>query len=260
MKNMKKIYSVLSKAYLFLIAVLTIISLIFLIADLTGAISLSDSPFLQIEIAIWLIYVLDYLVRLIQAKDKRQFLKKNLLDLFAIIPVYPITLVLKNFKMFQLLKTADFLKIIRFLRIGIFLKLISQRTGKFLHTNGFIYILYGNIGIILISSIIMSYTENMSFLDALWWSFVTCATVGYGDISPKSTGGRIIAVILMLFGISSLGMLTGTITTYFTQKYHKKNVPHSELKQDDELTALLNQATPEEKQKILEIAKILLKK
>ena len=50
------------------------------------------------------------------------------------------------------------------------------------------------------------------------WSFVTTTTVGYGDISPESHIGRIIAVILMITGIGFVGMLTGTIATFFLGK------------------------------------------
>ena len=67
----------------------------------------------------------------------------------------------------------------------------------------------------LISSVAISYFENMSLIESIWWSFVTATTVGYGDISPVSLGGRIIASMLMLVGIGTIGMLTGTIATYF---------------------------------------------
>ena len=54
--------------------------------------------------------------------------------------------------------------------------------------------------------------------DALWWSLVTATTVGYGDISPESAGGRIVAAILMLVGIGLIGMVTGSVATYFVSK------------------------------------------
>lgn len=94
--------------------------------------------------------------------------------------------------------------------------LLNKRLHVFLHTNNFIYVLYTSLVLVLTSSFLMAYIEDQSFGDALWWSIVTCTTVGYGDISPATTLGRIIAIVLMIFGIGLLGMLTGTITTYFT--------------------------------------------
>jgi voltage-gated potassium channel len=54
--------------------------------------------------------------------------------------------------------------------------------------------------------------------DAIWWSLVTVTTVGYGDISPATTGGRIIGVVVMIFGIGFLGMFTATIASIFVER------------------------------------------
>lgn len=54
--------------------------------------------------------------------------------------------------------------------------------------------------------------------DAVWWSFVTVTTVGYGDFFPKTMGGRIIGVVVMIFGIGFLGMFTATIASIFVER------------------------------------------
>jgi voltage-gated potassium channel len=51
--------------------------------------------------------------------------------------------------------------------------------------------------------------------DAFWWAIVTATTVGYGDISPASTEGRLIAVVLMLVGIGAISILTATVASIF---------------------------------------------
>jgi len=51
--------------------------------------------------------------------------------------------------------------------------------------------------------------------DAFWWAIVTTTTVGYGDVSPVTTEGRIIAVALMFVGIGFIGVFTATITSFF---------------------------------------------
>ena len=47
------------------------------------------------------------------------------------------------------------------------------------------------------------------FVDALWWSFSTATTTGYGDITPKTYAGKILGILLMLMGTALFAMYTG---------------------------------------------------
>ena len=62
------------------------------------------------------------------------------------------------------------------------------------------------------------FEPTFSYLDAAWWTIVTITTVGYGDIYPFSSGGRVVGVFLMLFGIGFLGMLTATLASTFVEQ------------------------------------------
>ena len=54
--------------------------------------------------------------------------------------------------------------------------------------------------------------ENVqSFFDSIWWAMVTITTVGYGDIAPVTTGGRVVSMLLMMLGIGFLGLTTGVV-------------------------------------------------
>jgi voltage-gated potassium channel len=66
-----------------------------------------------------------------------------------------------------------------------------------------------------------------SFGDALWWAVVTATTVGYGDVSPSTLEGRVIAVILMLTGIGVIGVFTATLASFFFEQDAKD--PNAEL-------------------------------
>lgn len=61
-------------------------------------------------------------------------------------------------------------------------------------------------------------TEIRGFGDALWWSVVTVATVGYGDVVPRTTGGKIIAVATIFGGVGLLSIITATIASIFVER------------------------------------------
>lgn len=66
------------------------------------------------------------------------------------------------------------------------------------------------------------FEDDRPFPDALWWAIVTLTTVGFGDISPLTAGGRLIGVVLMFFGIGVLGTFTATIAGVFVEKRLRK--------------------------------------
>jgi len=74
----------------------------------------------------------------------------------------------------------------------------------------FISVFLGAFAEYIVESSIQGSKIN-SFGDALWWSIVTVTTVGYGDIYPITTLGRIIASILMIIGIMILGLFISTL-------------------------------------------------
>ena len=87
---------------------------------------------------------------------------------------------------------------------------------------GVLVILY-ILGLLLLTLILMPAFEGMdspfgSTLNNFWWYFVTITTVGYGDISPVSSGGKIFAILIMLSGIGLAAGLITYVSTAFIER------------------------------------------
>lgn len=59
--------------------------------------------------------------------------------------------------------------------------------------------------------------------DAIWWSWVTITTVGYGDYTPITTGGRIVAMVLMVVGVGLFSSMSGLIASWLLQPPKKED-------------------------------------
>jgi voltage-gated potassium channel len=84
-----------------------------------------------------------------------------------------------------------------------------------------------------------------SFGDALWWAVTTVSTVGYGDVVPTDTAGRLVGVALMLVGISLMPTVTSLVVSVFiaqrTREQRETEDAHREavIQRLDELAARL---------------------
>lgn len=61
-----------------------------------------------------------------------------------------------------------------------------------------------------------------TFGDSVWWTCETLTTVGYGDVTPVTTGGRVIAAFVMLIGLALLGAVTGSFSSWLYQTFARE--------------------------------------
>lgn len=99
-----------------------------------------------------------------------------------------------------------------------------QQLFLFLQRENIINLLVVILIIVMTSGALIAFFEpNLSFVSGIWWSIVTLTTVGYGDISPSTAGGRILAVLIMFFGIGLLGTLSASLATLLIRKRMKED-------------------------------------
>ncbi|MBO3075851.1 potassium channel family protein [Staphylococcus xylosus] len=155
------------------------------------------------------------------SKDKKEWIKKNYLDLVTLIPLNSI---------FQL---ARFARLFRIIKILLMTKRYFTPFFNFIQTNGLKTVFSITFISILISAIPLTFFELSvkSYNDGVWLAIVTVTTVGYGDVSPETLIGRITSVYLMFFGIGLVAMITGSIAAYFLKGKEKSNIKES-LKHD----------------------------
>jgi voltage-gated potassium channel len=193
---------------------LLILSVIFVaVLALPYAVHLDHPERLAITAAnalIWVAFAGDYLMRLYLARDRRQYVRSNLLDL--VIVVLPF------------LRPLRALRLLRLLRLGAVGGLLYRRSGSF-HARVSAYVGTTAVVVIILAGLAMFDAERdapkgniKTLADALWWAATTVTTVGYGDRYPTTATGRLIAVVLMVVGIALLGVVTAAIAAWFVQR------------------------------------------
>ncbi|MDP5274478.1 potassium channel family protein [Chengkuizengella axinellae] len=191
----------------------------------------NNETFELVDWLIWGVFAVDVSVRFITADKKWEYVKKNPFDIIAAIPFDAI---------FQFARIVRLFRVIR--AIAIASRLFKPTILEIFQINGLNKVVASVFALIFILSIPIAFVEPSidSYNDAIWWSIVTATTVGYGDFSPETPWGRMIAVVLMVFGIGLIGMVTGSIATYFMEGKKEENPKIEYLKKEldrfDELT------------------------
>ncbi|MDX8405013.1 MAG: ion transporter [Mariprofundus sp.] len=194
------------------LALMTIIVLSVIVGMLGTVKHLEDDwqfLFYALESGVVILFILEYMARLYSAHRPLEYALSfyGIIDLATILPVLIIG---DTSTAIRLLRVLRMLKLVRYLRA---LQLFISSMKDVLEI---IAVVVAAISIvILVAGNLIYFLEPQIIADAFegcWWSLVTMTTVGYGDIVPQTTGGRILASSLIVIGVSMFAMLTGVIS------------------------------------------------
>jgi len=174
------------------------------------------------DTVIALIFLTEFVYNLVRAPNRAAWLRGHWWELLASIPINHGTAQL--LRGLRLLRVFRLMRLLRLVRFVVRFKVMLQVAGEFAEQTYLIYI--ATIGGVVLASGALGFhymeagaNPNVhSLWDSFWWTVVTVTTVGYGDIYPVTTGGRILAIFLMLGGIATMGAITGAIAAYFIKR------------------------------------------
>jgi voltage-gated potassium channel len=176
------------------------------------------SPALNtLDWAVWSVFAIEFLF-IVSLAPRVQVLKPSTAADFAVVllsfPLFP--------NLLALTRLARLVRLLRLARLAGVTARGLTALKEILGRRGLLYIVAITTLIILVGgaciSILEPGTVKGGYGDGIWWAIVTATTVGYGDISPSTLWGRVIAVLLMLVGIGLVSTLAASITSYFVQQ------------------------------------------
>ncbi|MGK8491645.1 ion channel [Nocardia asiatica] len=166
----------------------------------TGASPRLDAWLTRVDVVIWAVFALDFVVRLWLSGNRWRFLRTHPVDLLIVVlpPLRPL----------RLLRAA---------------MLVIGTLNRNTTTRARLAVFVGASSILLLLLCSLAFfdaeygaadSKIHNFGDALWWSMVSVTTVGYGDVYPVTTEGRLISLILMTLGIGLISFAIGTTTSW----------------------------------------------
>ena len=163
-------------------------------------------------IALFVVFLVDYVVRLSLAQPRAKWFFKHLWEL-------PILLL-------------PFLRPLRLLSLAVVINALQRAIGHTIRGRVLVYTAFGAVAIVHAASLAIldvegnrpdKHSEIDTLGDALWWAMTTVTTVGYGDLRPVSAEGRLVAVALMLAGVTLLGSITATLASWIVQRVSEED-------------------------------------
>ena len=175
----------------------------------------------------WVLFGIDYLVRIVLARRRWRFIRTHLLDLAI--------LALPMFRQLRALRVITAISVLN-------RQLRDDARGRV------VFYVVGSVTLIgFVASLAVLDAERdapeasiTTFGEAVWWTITTISTVGYGDRYPVTVEGRLVAASLMVAGIALLGVVTASLASWFVENLRQSG--EAVERELDEVSADVNRA------------------
>lgn len=230
---LKKLYRIIyfsdTKSGKFFDIALLILILISTILAMLETVTIINVKFNRIfylsQLIITILFTIEYTLRIATIKDKKEYILSpmGIIDFIAIVPFY-LSLIFPVLHFFVIVRMLRMLRIFRIFNLADY-----QQDGKYIvkalkesSRKIYIFLLFLVIFIIIIGAcmyVIEGGKNGFSSIpQSIYWAVVTITTVGYGDVSPATAGGKFLSIIVMLCGYSIIAVPTGIVTSQFRRQ------------------------------------------
>lgn len=247
-----------------LLPILIIMSVLVMVFEVTATGDFYD----RLEIINWsltLVFTVEYILRIV-ANSYTKSIKKYILsfdgiiDALSILPFYTVASIPSiDITILRVLRLLRIVRTFKFLQYSKELKkvqtILSAKKKELFVSIGFMLFM------IFLSSIVIFIVEHeaqpekySNLFDSLWWAVETLTTVGYGDIGPVTTLGKILTMFIAVFGIGIVAIPTGIISSGFVEYEKDKSDKYVHLQMIADLKergVLSSEEFEEEKRQIL---------
>ncbi|WP_406534096.1 ion channel [Methanobrevibacter sp.] len=178
------------------------------------------------DVVLCVILLFDFFYKLQETDQKGTFFKYNVLFLIASIP----------FELFLpvYFMAFRFMLLLKLFKLSGVLERYFESIHRFIEGTKFDKIVTWIVFVVIVFTLaIYLFDSTLGLFDSLWYVVVTLTTVGYGDIMPNTFPARLVSLLLLVMGIFVFSMLTGAISSYFTDK-----ILNIESDAEQELSAL----------------------
>jgi voltage-gated potassium channel len=153
--------------------------------------------------SIWLAFAAEVVIMLAVVSDRKAWVRAHLLDLAIVVLTPPFLAALAPVRLLRLLR------LLRLFRLAPLLRRVGSAEGLRYAA------LLAAITAVAGGAAFSALEKGHSTADGLYWAVTTMTTVGYGDLSPETVGGKVLAVVVMLVGIGFVAILTAAIAQRF---------------------------------------------
>ena len=211
-------YDNFSSVPMFIVSITWLVSTFFTWAPALAPIYRREG--VTLSVITWGIFALDLLIRFVLDPQKRNFVKRS----------WPLMIAL----LFPPLRIL--LVIAAVMRVARDRNALAKIVGLYAVYAVTFVVIFGSL-FTLIFEINAPGANIKSFGDSTWWAFVTVTTVGYGDFTPVTVGGRVIAVLIMFTGAAAVGAVTAAVASRFINSGNASSAAASQKSQASQAAA-----------------------